>query len=113
MKKQLKISEDKSIEIFCTTDEFCKKFDEEVVKKLLSSTGKARRRRPASLSDNIIMTILLMFHFGTFDKFKQINTSVCDKNLPLSFLSNLYSFRIEMSKVILFIGIPNMIYRRY
>lgn len=37
---------------------------------LLSSCGKARRRRAASMSDSEIMTILMLFHFGTFDNFK-------------------------------------------
>ena len=37
---------------------------------ILSSDGKARRRRAASMSDSEIMTILIMFHFGTFDNFK-------------------------------------------
>ncbi len=46
------ITVDKITEIFCATDEFSKKFDEKVAKKpLLSSTGKARSRRPASMSD--------------------------------------------------------------
>ena len=37
---------------------------------LLSSEGQVRRRRAASMSDSEIMTILIMFHFGTFDNFK-------------------------------------------
>ncbi len=37
---------------------------------LLTSDGKTRRRRAASMSDSEIMTILIMFHFGTFDNFK-------------------------------------------
>ena len=53
------------------TDEFGKKFDEEIENMpLLTSDGKARRRRAASMSDSEIMTILIMFHFGTFDNFK-------------------------------------------
>ena len=65
------ITEDKVTEIFCITDEFSKKFDEEIANKpLLSSNGKSRRRRSASMSDSEIMTILIMFHFGTFSNFK-------------------------------------------
>ncbi len=65
------ITADKITEIFCATDDFSKQFDKEVARKpLLSSTGKTRRRRPASLCDSEIMTILLIFHFGTFDNFK-------------------------------------------
>ena len=65
------ITNDKVIEIYCATDEFSKKFDEEIEKMpLLSSDGKARRRRSATMSDSEIMAILIMFHFGTFDNFK-------------------------------------------
>ena len=65
------ITNDKIIEIFCATDEFSKKYEEEMENMpLLSSEGKVRRRRAASMSDSEIMTIIIMFHFGTFDKFK-------------------------------------------
>ena len=65
------ITNDKIIEIFCATDEFSKKYEEEMENMpLLSSEGKVRRRRAASMSDCEIMTILIMFHFGTFDNFK-------------------------------------------
>lgn len=65
------ITNDKIIEIFCATDEFSKKYEEEIENMpLLSSEGKVRRRRAASMSDSEIMTILIMFHFGTFDRFK-------------------------------------------
>lgn len=65
------ITKDKVIELFCIIDEFCKHFDKENAHKvLLSNTGKPRRRRTASLSDSEIMTIMLLFHFGTFRNFK-------------------------------------------
>ena len=65
------ITSDKIIEIFCATDEFSKKYEEEIENMpLLTSDGKARRRRAASISDSEIMTILIIFHFGTFDNFK-------------------------------------------
>ena len=65
------ITNDKIIEIFCATDEFSKKYEEEIENMpLLSSWGKVRRRRATSMSDSEIMTILIMFHFGTFDNFK-------------------------------------------
>ena len=65
------ITDYKITEIFCATDEFSKKFDEEIENMpLLGSGGKSRRRRAASMSDSEIMTILIMFHFGTFDNFK-------------------------------------------
>lgn len=57
--------------IFCIIDEFCKFFEQENGKKLLlGSDGKKHRMRKASLSDSEIMTILLIFHFGSFRNFK-------------------------------------------
>ena len=52
-------------------DEFSKNFDAEMQHHSLP-TGfpKARRRRKVSLSDSEIMTILPVFHFGTFANFK-------------------------------------------
>ena len=57
------ITNDKIIKIFCATDEFNKKYEEEIDNMpLLNSEGKVRRRREASMSDSEIMTILIMFH---------------------------------------------------
>ena len=65
------ITDYKITEIFCAVDEFCKEFDKEVDKKsLMSSDGKPRRYRKASLSDSEIMTILIVFQFGSFRNFK-------------------------------------------
>ena len=65
------ITTDKITEIFCAVDEFCKEFDKEIDKKsLMSSDGKRRRYRKASLSDSEIMTILIVFQFGSFRNFK-------------------------------------------
>ena len=65
------ITKDKVTEIFCIIDEFCKHFDEENAKKvLISSKVTSRRRRAASMSDSEIMTILLLFHFGSYRNFK-------------------------------------------
>ncbi len=47
------ITRDKITDIFCTVDEFSKKFDAEMAKgELVSSTGIRRRHREASLSDS-------------------------------------------------------------
>lgn len=65
------ITVDKISEIFCAVDEFCKEFERQMDKKsLLPSDGQPRRRRKASLSDSEIMTILIVFHFGSFRNFK-------------------------------------------
>ena len=65
------ITKDKVTEIFYILDEFMIHFNEANAEKvLLSSQERPRRRRAASLSDSEIMTILLVFHFGSFRNFK-------------------------------------------
>ena len=67
------ITQDKITDIFCMVDDFSKKFDMEIAKgELISSNGIRRRHRNASLSDGEIMTILIVFHFGTFANFKHL-----------------------------------------
>ena len=65
------ITLDKITYIFCALNEFSKNFDAEAAKGgLISSTGSCHRHREASLSNSEIMTILIVFHFGTFANFK-------------------------------------------
>ena len=71
-KKTIMITEDKITEIFYIIDEFDKEYElqMEEQKLLPCSDGKQRRRRKAQISDSEIMTIMLLFHFGTFRNFK-------------------------------------------
>lgn len=68
------ITEDKVTEIFCVIDEFCKKFEAEMEKNLLtglpSPDGKRHRRRKGQLSESEVMTIIVCYHFGSFANFK-------------------------------------------
>lgn len=65
------ITKDKVTEIFYILDEFMIHFNEANAEKLLlSSDDRPRRRRAAALSDSEIMTIMLVFHFGSFRNFK-------------------------------------------
>ena len=65
------LTKDKIIEIFCIADDFCKEYAQEVRKhKMLPIDGKKRRNRCCEMSDSEIITILLLFHFGTFKNFK-------------------------------------------
>ena len=61
------ITQDKITEIYCVTDEFSKLFDIEFSRRGL---GKSKRNRKATLSDAEIMTILIMYYFGSFRNFK-------------------------------------------
>ncbi len=69
------ITKNKITEIFCIIREFDKNFEFELKKNLLPVTaGKQHRNRKASLSDSKTMTILLLFHFGTYRNFKHITS---------------------------------------
>ena len=62
---------DKITEIFCITDEFCKKSDEEVKNlKKLPHDGIRRRNRYCEMSDSEIITVLMLYHLGVFKNFK-------------------------------------------
>ena len=80
------ITNDKVTEIFCAADEFCKEFEKQMEKKtLISSGGKVRRNRKASLSDSEIMTILIAFQFGSFRNFKHYYLFFIKEHLKSSF----------------------------
>ena len=65
------LTKNKITEIFCITDDFCKKFDEEVKNlKKLPDNGRPRRNRPCEMSDSEIITVLILYHFGVFKNFK-------------------------------------------
>ncbi len=66
------LTKDKITEIFYLADEFCKDFAEEIKKskKLPAISGKKTRNRAHIMSDSEIITILMLYHFGTFKNFK-------------------------------------------
>ena len=65
------LTSDKITEIYCIVDDFHKEFAVELKKlQMLPEGGKKRRNRSCEMSDSEIMTILLLFHFGTFKNFK-------------------------------------------
>jgi len=65
------LTDDKIIEIFCMADDFCKLFSQEIKKhQLFPNDSKKHRNRSHEMSDSEIMTVLLLFHFGTFKNFK-------------------------------------------
>lgn len=66
------ITEDKVIEIFCIADDFCKEFEQEMLKSPLPSPDGApkSRRRKRMMSDSEIITILIAFHCSAYRNFK-------------------------------------------
>ncbi|GAB6009187.1 hypothetical protein MK137Hg11_000180600 [Dysgonomonas reticulitermitis] len=66
------LTNDKITEIFCAADEFCKEYSQVIKEnRTLSITdGKRHRNRQHEMSDSEIITILILYHFGTFKNFK-------------------------------------------
>ncbi len=56
-------------ELYCLMDDFCKEFEPELNKKLLSS-GKRQRLRASSLSLAELMTLVVLFHQIRYRQFK-------------------------------------------
>ena len=98
------ITDDKTSEIFCAVDEFCKEFDQQMDKKsLMSSDGKLRRYRKASLSESEVMTILIVFHFGSFRNFKHYYLFFIRQHMKDSFPNALsYNRFVELESRVFF-----------
>ena len=65
------LTQDKITEIYCIADDFRKEFTQEFEKlKMLPDDGRKPGSRSREMSDSEIMTVLLLFHFGTFKNFK-------------------------------------------
>ncbi len=66
------ITDDKIIKIFCDVDDSCKEFVRmRVGRPQLAAPGTRRGSRTPSLSEREIITIALLFHFGTYRNFKE------------------------------------------
>ena len=65
------LSENKITEIYFILDEFWENFDKVVSDHALDSdTSLKRRKRKFSLSQSEVMTILVLFHYGSFKNLK-------------------------------------------
>lgn len=63
------IDKDKITELFCEIDDFCKEFESELSKSLLTN-GKNRKLRSTRMSYSEIMTIVILFHSSGYRCFK-------------------------------------------
>jgi hypothetical protein len=95
---------DKVTEIFCIADDFCKEFAKELEKQpKLAEDGKRHRNRPCAMSDSEIMTVLMLFHFGTFDNFKHFYLHYICVHLKKEFPEALsYNRFIQLEKRVFF-----------
>src|SRR5690606_3493565 len=64
--KSMNLSKDKITEIFYLTDEFCKEFEKTVSNYTLGNTPKKKPK----MSSSEVITIMVLFHYGTFKNLK-------------------------------------------
>lgn len=81
------LTKDKITEIFYLADEFCKEYSCHIQqsKGLACADGVKRRNRPHEMSDSEIMTILMLYHFGSFKNFKHYYLMYVGVNLRTEF----------------------------
>ena len=82
---------DKIIEIFISVDDFCLDFEQEIKKHLLESQSAPRRNRSSRLTDYEIITIQILFHFGSFRSFKHFYLYYVSRHMTVLF-PNLVSY---------------------
>ena len=59
------------VDFFYIADEFCKEFDKTTHSSALSQdTAKAKRNKPSKLYTSEVITILMLFHSGSFRNLK-------------------------------------------
>lgn len=72
---------DKVTEFFIEADDFCKEFEQEIIKHLIESKEPGTRFRKSQLSDSEIISILILFHYGQFSNFKAFYTQYVEPHL--------------------------------
>lgn len=77
------LTKDKVTEIFYLADEFCKEYASHIEenRRIDSTDGSKRRNRKHLMSDSEIMTILMLYHFGSFKNFKHFYLMYIGKHL--------------------------------
>jgi hypothetical protein len=86
------LAEDRIIEIFCTVDDFCKEYSQELsTLPKLGESGKKHRNRPCEMSDSEIITdsyCITSEHLIILNIFPCIiSVSICIKNFRMHFLT--------------------------
>lgn len=72
------------LNIFCSTDEFCKAFSR-YQERLLLSSGAARRTKPSSLCLSEVMSIMIYFHISRYRTFKDYYTKYVCQHMRAEF----------------------------
>lgn len=102
------ISNDKITEIFFILDEFSKNFNQTISNHGLSTnSSKKTRNKKSALSDSEVMTILVLFHYGSFKNLKHFYLFYVKKHMQNEFPKTVsYNRFVELQKkVIVHLGI--------
>jgi hypothetical protein len=102
------ISQDKVTEIYFLIDEFFKNFDSILTSNSLPNDKHIKsRNRKFNLSDSEVMTILVLFHYGSFKNIKHFYLHYVQKHMTQEFPKTVsYNRFVELQKkVILPLGI--------
>ena len=93
----MQISKDKIIEIFYLTDEFCKEFKKSISKHTLGNTPK---RKP-KMTQSEVITILILFHYGSFKNLKHFYINFVQVYLVNEFPDTVsYTRFLELSQTV-------------
>ncbi len=77
----MNITSDKITEIFYLADDFCKEFNKEIKSHSLGNTPK---KKPIMV-DSEVITIMILFHFGSFRNLKHFYLNYVKKHLTSEF----------------------------
>lgn len=77
--------EAKIIEIFCSVDDFCKVFEQEIHKHRICESNTKKRNKPCSLSDSEVITILVYFHLKHYRDLKHFYQEYVQVHLKSDF----------------------------
>jgi hypothetical protein len=94
------LSEAKITEIYFIIDEFCKNFEKVISRhSLKANTTKSQRNRVSRLSQSEVMTILVLFHYGSFKNLKHFYLHYVQKHMKNEFPQTVsYNRFVELQK---------------
>ena len=73
------ISDDKITTIFYIVDEFFKEFENVLKDYTLQDSQTKKRNRKFAMSESEVMTIMILFHYGAFQKPETFLSRLCSK----------------------------------
>jgi len=94
------------VSIFCEIDDFCKDFEKQYEKRMLSS-GSGKRKRELIMNMSEVMTISIWYHFSGYATFKDYYTKHVSVYMRSEFNVVSYTRFIELRKRVL---MPLLVY---